>query len=157
MPKSRKRIYCLLLLSFLLGIGLLIRFLPHEPLKQRFPYSVAVYDEQQNLLRLTTAKDQKYRLWTPLEQLSPQLVEAVLFQEDEWFYYHFGVNPYGLLRGATQTYLLGGTPQGGSTITMQLARILWDIDSRKISGKIEQILRAIQLELQYSKHDILEA
>lgn len=157
MPKSRKRIYCLLLLSFLLGIGLLIRFLPHEPLKQRFPYSVAVYDEQQNLLRLTTAKDQKYRLWTPLEQLSPQLVEAVLFQEDEWFYYHFGVNPYGLLRGATQTYLLGGTPQGGSTITMQLARILWDIDSRKISGKIEQILRAIQLEFQYSKHDILEA
>ena len=63
MPKSRKRIYFLLLLSLLLGIGLLIRFWPHEPLKQRFPYSVAVYDEQQNLLRLTTAKDQKYRLY----------------------------------------------------------------------------------------------
>ncbi|MBN6080678.1 penicillin-binding protein 1C [Aggregatibacter actinomycetemcomitans] len=152
---SRKSLYfvlCGLLLTCIGG-----RFLPHIPLKQRFPYSIAVYDEQQNLLRLTTAKDQKYRLWTPLEELSPQLVNAVLFQEDEWFYYHFGVNPYGLLRGATQTYLFGGSPQGGSTITMQLARILWKIDSRTIGGKIEQILRAIQLELQYSKREILEA
>ncbi|WP_233141613.1 penicillin-binding protein 1C [Aggregatibacter actinomycetemcomitans] len=152
---SRKSLYfvlCGLLLTCIGG-----RFLPHIPLKQRFPYSVAVYDEQQNLLRLTTAKDQKYRLWTPLEELSPQLVDAVLFQEDEWFYYHFGVNPYGLLRGATQTYLFGGSPQGGSTITMQLARILWSIDSRNIGGKIEQILRAVQLELQYSKREILEA
>ncbi|MBN6071009.1 penicillin-binding protein 1C [Aggregatibacter actinomycetemcomitans] len=152
---SRKSLYfvlCGLLLTCIGG-----RFLPHIPLKQRFPYSIAVYDEQQNLLRLTTAKDQKYRLWTPLEELSPQLVDAVLFQEDEWFYYHFGVNPYGLLRGATQTYLFGGSPQGGSTITMQLARILWKIDSRTIGGKIEQILRAIQLELQYSKREILEA
>ncbi|MBN6075725.1 penicillin-binding protein 1C [Aggregatibacter actinomycetemcomitans] len=152
---SRKSLYfvlCGLLLTCIGG-----RFLPHIPLKQRFPYSIAVYDEQQNLLRLTTAKDQKYRLWTSLEELSPQLVNAVLFQEDEWFYYHFGVNPYGLLRGATQTYLFGGSPQGGSTITMQLARILWKIDSRTIGGKIEQILRAIQLELQYSKREILEA
>ncbi|WP_233116313.1 penicillin-binding protein 1C [Aggregatibacter actinomycetemcomitans] len=152
---SRKSLYfvlCGLLLTCIGG-----RFLPHIPLKQRFPYSIAVYDEQQNLLRLTTAKDQKYRLWTPLEEISPQLVDAVLFQEDEWFYYHFGVNPYGLLRGATQTYLFGGSPQGGSTITMQLARILWKIDSRTIGGKIEQILRAIQLELQYSKREILEA
>ncbi|WP_109077219.1 penicillin-binding protein 1C [Aggregatibacter kilianii] len=157
MPRLHKRTYFFIFLLLLLSIGLLIHFLPHESLKQRFPYSVAVYDEQQNLLRLTTAKDQKYRLWTPLEALSPQFVDAVLFQEDEWFYYHFGVNPYGLLRGATQTYLFGGSPQGGSTITMQLARILWNIDSRTLGGKLEQILRAVQLELQYSKHDILEA
>ena len=158
MVMSQKFRQCLyLVLCGLFVIAVVVHFLPHEPLKQRFPYSVAVYDEQQNLLRLTTAKDQKYRLWTPLKELSPQLVDAVLFQEDEWFYYHFGVNPYGLLRGAAQTYLLGGSPQGGSTITMQLARILWNIDSRTIHGKIEQIFRAVQLELQYSKQDILEA
>ncbi|WP_424410603.1 penicillin-binding protein 1C [Pasteurella sp. PK-2025] len=135
----------------------LLRLFPAPPLKQHFPYSTAVYDEKQTLLRLTTAKDEKYRLWVPLDQLSPKLIDAVLFQEDEWFYWHFGVNPYGLLRGAWQTYVLGNSPQGGSTITMQLARILWDIDSRGVFGKLEQILRAFQLELRYSKKDILEA
>ena len=90
---------------FLVCIGLFFRFIPHTPLKERFPYSTAVYDEQSNLIRLTTASDQKYRLWTPLQQISPQLIEAVLFQEDQWFYRHLGVNPYGLVRGAWQTYV----------------------------------------------------
>ncbi|MGC6408397.1 penicillin-binding protein 1C [Bisgaard Taxon 45] len=142
---------------FLMSVALFIRLLPYPPLKDHFPYSTAVYDEQYNLLRLTTAKDEKYRLWTPLKDISPKLIDAVLFQEDEWFYWHFGVNPYGLLRGAWQTYILGNSPQGGSTITMQLARVLWGIDSRSLLGKAEQILRAIQLEIRYSKNEILEA
>ncbi|HDR1241617.1 TPA: penicillin-binding protein 1C [Pasteurella multocida] len=147
-------LYTALLLACVVTI---VRLLPYSPLKDHFPYSSAVYDEQQNLLRLTTAKDEKYRLWTPLHDISPKLVDAVLFQEDEWFYWHFGVNPYGLLRGAWQTYILGNSPQGGSTITMQLARVLWAIDSRSLLGKTEQILRAIQLEIRYSKKEILEA
>lgn len=138
-------------------VGLVVRFSPHPPLKARFSYSTAVYDAQGNLLRLTTAQDEKYRLWTPLSQISPKLIEAVLFQEDQWFYRHFGVNPYGLLRGAWQTYVLGNAPQGGSTLTMQLARVLWNIDSRSVTGKLAQIARAVQLELQYSKDEILEA
>lgn len=147
-------LYTALLLACVVTI---VRLLPYSPLKDYFPYSSAVYDEQQNLLRLTTAKDEKYRLWTPLHDISPKLVDAVLFQEDEWFYWHFGVNPYGLLRGAWQTYILGNSPQGRSTITMQLARVLWAIDSRSLLGKTEQILRAILLEIRYSKKEILEA
>ncbi|WP_373779169.1 penicillin-binding protein 1C [Glaesserella sp.] len=145
------------ILLFCLCLALVVRFLPHPPLKARFTYSTAIYDDQNQLIRLTTAEDERYRLWTPLNQISPELIDAVLLQEDQWFYWHWGVNPYGLVRGAVQTYLLGNSPQGGSTLTMQLARILWQIDSRSIGGKLEQILRAVQLEMQYSKEDILEA
>lgn len=155
--KTKLKTPLILTALFLVCIGLFFRFIPHTPLKERFPYSTAVYDEQGNLIRLTTASDQKYRLWTPLQQISPQLIEAVLFQEDQWFYRHLGVNPYGLVRGAWQTYILRNTPQGGSTLTMQLARVLWNIDSRSLTGKLTQIARAVQLELQYSKDEILEA
>ena len=105
-------------------------FFSSPAITRSFSLLYPVYDAQGNLLRLTTAQDEKYRLWTPLEQISPKLIEAVLFQEDQWFYQHFGVNPYGLLRGVWQTYILDNSPQGGSTLTMQLARILWNIDSR---------------------------
>ena len=155
--KIRLKTTLILTALLIICVGLFFRFSPHPPLQDRFPYSTAVYDAQGNLLRLTTAQDEKYRLWTPLEQISPKLIEAVLFQEDQWFYQHFGVNPYGLLRGVWQTYILGNSPQGGSTLTMQLARVLWNIDSRSVLGKLEQIARAIQLELQYSKAEILEA
>lgn len=155
--KAKLKTSLILTALLLICVGSVFRFMPHQPLKEHFPYSTAVYDEQGNLLRLTTSQDEKYRLWTPLHQISPKLIDAVLFQEDQWFYRHFGVNPYGLLRGAWQTYILRNAPQGGSTLTMQLARMLWHIDSRTLSGKIEQILRAFQLELQYSKEEILEA
>ncbi|GJJ79339.1 penicillin-binding protein 1C [Pasteurella canis] len=155
---SKKVIFRLFLTVLLLGsVTTIIRLSHYTPLKDYFPYSTAIYDDKNNLLRLTTAKDERYRLWTPLEEISPKLIEAVLFQEDEWFYYHFGVNPYGLIRGAWQTYILNNSPQGGSTITMQLARVLWHIDSRTLVGKAEQILRAIELEIRYSKKEILEA
>lgn len=159
MKISRKKsISALIFTALFCGLCILVtRLLPYPPLKDHFPYSTAIYDENRNLLRLTTAKDEKYRLWVPLEEISPQLIDAVLFQEDDWFYWHLGVNPYGLVRGAWQTYVLGNSPQGGSTITMQLARVLWNIDSRGVFGKIEQIFRAIQLEIRYSKQEILEA
>ncbi len=155
--KTKFNTLLILTALLLICVGLVFHFIPHTPLKEHFSYSAAVYDEQGNLLRLTTSEDEKYRLWTPLTQISPKLIDAVLFQEDEWFYWHFGVNPYGLVRGAWQTYILRNAPQGGSTLTMQLARVLWQIDSRTLSGKLEQILRALQLELQYSKEEILEA
>ncbi|ANJ68252.1 penicillin-binding protein 1C [Halothiobacillus diazotrophicus] len=133
------------------------RFHPPIPLRDWLPSSTAVLDDQGRLLRLTLAADQQYRLWTPLDQLSPTLVQAVLLHEDRHFYLEPGFNPYSLLRGAFKTYVLRRHPQGGSTITMQLARLLWHLDTRSPWGKMQQVARAIQLELQYSKQAILEA
>lgn len=133
------------------------RLWPHAPLRERLPSSTAFYDDSGHLLRLTLASDQQYRQWVPLKSISPQLVDAVLLHEDRWFRWHPGFNPWGLARGAWVTYVRHRHPQGGSTLTMQLARLLWQLDTRTPLGKLGQIARALQLELCYSKHDILEA
>ncbi|HSH73075.1 MAG TPA: penicillin-binding protein 1C [Methylophilaceae bacterium] len=135
---------------------LLIRFWPHPPLASYAPSSTAVLAADGSLLRLTLAADEQYRLWVPLKQMSPALIGAVKLQEDQWFYWHIGVNPLALLRGAWQTYS-GANRQGGSTLTMQLARLVYGLNTRSPIGKIKQAALAFWLEVRYSKHDILEA
>ncbi|WP_016260086.1 transglycosylase domain-containing protein, partial [Yersinia pestis] len=144
-----------LFLLALLVIG--FRLWPHPPLSQGLPLSTAYYDRHGTLLRLSLANDDRYRLWTPLEEISPLVIQGIQLHEDRGFYYHPGVNPISLLRGFWQSYVQGGRQQGGSTLTMQLARMHWHLNTRSPTGKLRQIARAIQLELSYSKHDILEA
>jgi penicillin-binding protein 1C len=133
-----------------------IRFAPREPLSARIPSSTAIFDEQGRLLRLTLASDQQYRLWTPLEEAPQELVAALLLHEDRQFYRHAGVNPAALVRAALSSYS-GGPRIGGSTITMQLARLMYGLNTRSVSGKLQQIARAVQLEMCYSKRALLEA
>lgn len=127
------------------------------PLLAGVSFSQAVYDERGNLLRLTLAQDEQYRLRRPLHRLPPQLIEASLLQEDRWFYWHPGVNPFALVRGAWTTYVAGTRRLGGSTITMQLVRIHYGINTRGIGGKLRQIFHALVIDLRYSKDEILEA
>ncbi|HCR3337488.1 TPA: transglycosylase domain-containing protein, partial [Morganella morganii] len=136
----------ILLALFLTGF----RLWPHPPLSEGVPLSVAYYDRNGTLLRLTLANDDRYRLWTPLEEMSPLLTQGTLRYEDRWFYLHPGFNPYSLTRGFFVSYISGERLQGGSTITMQLARMRWHLNTRTLRGKTEQILRAVQLELSYS-------
>ena len=144
-----------LLLALLVLIG--CRLWPHPPLRDWLPSSTAVYDDHGRLMRLTLASDDRYRLWVPLQDISPQLVDGVLLHEDRWFRWHPGFNPISLTRGVWVTYIRGGNRQGGSTITMQLARLAYHLNTRTPGGKLKQIARAIELELCYSKDDILEA
>ncbi|MDG2539909.1 penicillin-binding protein 1C [Dyella jiangningensis] len=149
--------------NWLVGLALIaamlvgIRLAPHKPLREWLPSSTAVYDAHGRLLRLTLASDDRYRLWVPLKDISPALVDGVLLHEDRWYRWHPGFNPYGLVRGAWVTYVSHGNRQGGSTITMQLARLLWRLNTRSPLGKLRQVARAVQLELFYSKKQILEA
>jgi len=144
-------------LAIIAAVLITIRLWPRPSLSQSMPASTAVYDNDGHLLRLTTAADQRYRLWVPLERISPTLVEAVLLHEDAWFRRHPGFNPTSLARGAWSTYVSGSARIGGSTITMQLARLRWHLDTRSPHGKFVQVLRAVQLEACYGKDDILEA
>jgi penicillin-binding protein 1C len=133
-----------------------VRFWPRQPLAARIPSSTAVLAADGRLLRLTMASDQQYRLWTPLDKVSAEFVAALLLHEDQHFYEHAGVNPVSLVRAASATYS-GGVRQGGSTITMQLARLLYGLNTRTVSGKLKQMALAIGLELRYSKRELLEA
>lgn len=155
----RQQLVALLLAALLLpalGFALLPRMWPSAPLSAQVSSSVAVYDARHRLLRLTLASDEQYRLWVPLEKIAPALVEGVLLYEDRWFHWHPGVNPWSLARAALAT--AGGERRmGGSTLTMQLARRLYKLDSRSVPGKLTQMARAVQLELFHTKREILEA
>jgi penicillin-binding protein 1C len=141
----------------LLVLSLLaLRLWPGQSLQQAFPASRSVLAANGELLRLTLAADQQYRLWTPLAAMAPRLPEAVLLYEDRWFYWHPGVNPWALLRASVAT-ASGSRRIGGSTISMQLARRLYQIDSRTVGGKLHQAGAAIWLEARYGKRAILEA
>ncbi|UXN04869.1 penicillin-binding protein 1C [Bartonella sp. HY406] len=157
--KSRLRRYLRIFLysfAFLSLVLIALRLWPHTPLKEQFSYSKLVSDQNGQILRLTLSKDDHYRLFVPLEDMSPVMVEAIMLKEDRYFYSHFGVNPFALFRASLATYI-GGNRQGASTLTMQLARKIYNINSRSISGKTQQILAALWLEARYSKAEILEA
>jgi penicillin-binding protein 1C len=143
-------------LGVLLFLLLALRFYPHAPLAERVPLSTAIYSSDGELLRVTLSSDDQFRLWTPLSQMSPQLTEAFLVKEDRWFYLHPGVNLPAIARAAFRTGR-GQRRQGGSTITMQLARLIYRFNTRTPTGKLRQIAAALWLEARYSKHDILEA
>ncbi|WP_249383933.1 penicillin-binding protein 1C, partial [Chitinivorax sp. B] len=140
----------------LLVVLAVLRLWPHDPLRHFAPESTAIWSRDGELLRLTLASDQQYRLWTPLEHISPRMIEAVKVQEDRWFNWHPGINPVAILRGAFRTYAHDNR-QGGSTLTMQLARMVYQLNTRSPTGKLKQVAYALWLEARYSKHDILEA
>ena len=92
------------------------------------------------------------------EGVSPLYLQALLNYEDRWFRRHPGVNPFALLRAAGQWIRGGGIVSGGSTLTMQVARILErdpGHSTRSLPGKLVQVLRALQLEAHLSKDEIL--
>ncbi|MCE9598514.1 MAG: penicillin-binding protein 1C [Spirochaetia bacterium] len=117
-------------------------------------FSRAVYDRNNSLLRLTLSKDEKYRKFTKLRDISPFIQEAILIREDRFFYFHPGINPVALFKAVIS---FPGEKRGASTITMQTARLLYRLETRSVHGKLFQILSAFYLEMRYSKSQILEA
>lgn len=145
------------LVLLLVSKQVIIFLVPHPPLLTTLSFSRAVFDEEQRLLRLTLNDEGRYRLFTPINSISPHIIQATLLQEDQYFFHHIGINPLSLIKAGWQTYGKGVRRVGASTITMQVARIRFNIRSKTFLGKIQQILRALQLELHYSKAQILEA
>ncbi len=82
------------------------------------------------------------------------LHQAMLTSEDRWFYYHFGINPISIATAFYDNLTAGKVVRGGSTITMQLARLM-EPKARNVPNKLWEMFRAIQLELAYSKSEIL--
>ena len=148
----------LAVLLVLLGAAMLagLRIAPHRALAVFAPTSTAVYSADGKLMRLTLARDEQYRLWTSLPEMPEQLVDALLLHEDQYYDWHPGVNPVALSR-ATLNALSGRGHAGASTITMQLARRLYHLQTRTVTGKLKQIAASLWLSVRYSKRDILEA
>ncbi|WP_284154770.1 transglycosylase domain-containing protein [Algicella marina] len=92
---------------------------------------------------------------TRTETASPHLVNAVVATEDKRFFHHFGLDPKGIARAMTANFKAGRVVQGGSTITQQVAKILFFGNTRSLERHIKQIPIVLAMELKYTKNDIL--
>lgn len=150
--KTRWRWLPLAFLALLLALFGLDRLFP-LPLREVQPARVVVAKDGTPLWRFA---DQQgvWRYPVTLDEVAPAYLEALLNYEDRWFWRHPGINPVAILRAAGQNLRAGTIVSGGSTLTMQVARLI-DPQPRTLRGKAVQAWRALQLEWHLSKRDIL--
>lgn len=117
-------------------------------------YSTVLVDENNQLLCAQIAADGQWRF--PLSDSVPaKFKQCILTFEDEYFPYHFGVNPVSIIKSITRNVSAGKVKSGGSTLTMQVARMMRGSKSRTYFQKIIEILLAVRIECSYSKKSIL--
>jgi len=153
MYKYRKPIIIIAVLLLIVFIFDRIFPLPKERL---FPEkSTIVYYKGGKLARIYLTHDDKVRIFTPYKNIPKKIIGIFLISEDRYFFYHFGVNPLSIIRALINNLKAKKIVSGGSTITMQIARMI-EPKNRNILSKIIEATRAIQLELHYSKKKLME-
>ncbi|MGZ5190691.1 MAG: transglycosylase domain-containing protein, partial [Flavisolibacter sp.] len=138
---------CLLLLFSLLNVLF--------PLKDKIEYSTIIQDANGEIVNAYLTSDEKWRMKTELNEISPLLRKTIIAKEDKYFYYHTGVNPFAVVKAGVKNILHFKTKSGASTITMQVARALY-LRKRNMISKVVEVFRAFQLEWKYSKDEILQ-
>ena len=133
----------------------IIAALGPPPLGQTLDYSTLVVDREGRLLRPYPTPEGRWRLRAIRENVDPRFVSALLTYEDKRFESHFGVDPLALARAALQLIRSGHIVSGGSTITMQVARLLEPRRGRSVLAKLREIVRAIEIERTLSKDEVL--
>jgi len=119
------------------------------------PLSTVVRYEDGEVARVYLADDQQWRIYRKIGDTNKWTKVCFIQKEDRFFYWHPGFNPVSLFKALMRYIKYGRVINGGSTITMQLARIL-EPKERTVISKILEILRAIQFEIRFSKEEILE-
>jgi penicillin-binding protein 1C len=131
--------------------------LPPLPLEQARQVSTTIVDRNGRLLRAFAMADGRWRLPAhAASDVDPGYLDLLLACEDRRFRSHRGVDPLALARAAFQLATRGQIVSGGSTITMQVARLLEPRQHRSVAAKLRQMVRAIQIERRLSKDEILD-
>ncbi|MAO46691.1 MAG: penicillin-binding protein 1C [Crocinitomicaceae bacterium] len=151
MTALKKRRVWIIILSFL-GLVFYLAF-PNKLFD--VPYSTVLNDDSGSLLSARIASDGQWRFPT-IDSVPSELETCILYFEDEYFYYHPGVNPVSTIRALKQNYSAGQIKRGGSTITMQLVRMSRGNPKRSYWEKIKEMYLAFRLEFSYSKEEILQ-
>lgn len=140
------------------GVGVLLLFFGIDhfvPINTTVPYSPLITARDGSILHAFLSRDDKWRMYAELAEITPALRDAILYKEDKYFYYHPGFNPVAILRAAGRNLLTGRRTSGASTITMQTVRLL-EPRSRTYRNKLIELFRAMQLEMHLSKDEILQ-
>ncbi len=119
------------------------------------PSGQEVLDRSGALLRAYTADGGRWRLAADVASVDPFFIRLLLDYEDKRFYQHGGVDLKALMRAFGQAVWNGHVVSGGSTLTMQVARLLEDSGTGRIAGKLRQIRLALALERHLTKDQIL--
>ena len=117
--------------------------------------STIVLDRHDQLLRAFTTTEGRWRLPVAPDKVDERYLAMLMAFEDKRFYAHPGVDARALMRAAWQLVHNGHIVSGGSTLTMQVARLIEGRHERTASAKLKQILRALQLERHLTKQEIL--
>lgn len=125
------------------------------PLPDKIEYSTIITDSKGEVVHAYLTRDQKWRMKTELEEISPLLRKTIVEKEDRYFYRHPGVNALAIGRAFVKNIFRFKRTSGASTITMQVARAL-EPKNRTYVNKLVEMFRAFQLELKYSKNEILQ-
>src|SRR5436190_3828288 len=155
---TKQHLFKFLKRSGIVLLGLFVLFLLLNlvfPLPDKIEYSTIVTDNKGELINAYLTKDQKWRMKTELDEISPLLRKTIIAKEDKYFYSHPGVNPLAITRAFFKNIFRMKRTSGASTITMQVARAL-EPGKRNIGSKIRESFRAFQLEWKYDKDEILQ-
>src|SRR5689334_2894560 len=125
------------------------------PLPDKIEYSTVITDNKGEIVNAYLTSDQKWRMKTNIDEISPLLQKTIIAKEDKHFYSHPGVNPGAVFRAFFNNLFKMRRTSGASTITMQVAKAL-EPGKRNIWSKLREMFRAFQLELKYSKKEILQ-
>jgi penicillin-binding protein 1C len=141
----------------ILAIGLWVVALGPLPLAQARQISTTIIDRNGKLLRAYAMADGRWRLSVDARTgVDPGYLKLLLAYEDRRFRSHAGVDPFALGRAALQLVTRGHIVSGGSTITMQLARLMEPRRERSVYAKLRQMVRALEIERQLNKDQILD-
>ncbi|CDN49985.1 penicillin-binding protein 1C [Neorhizobium galegae] len=126
------------------------------PLERARVVSAEVLDADGELLRAFAAPEGRWRLRTTIENVDPRFLKMLVAYEDQRFYEHAGVDSWALGRAVLQLVTNGHVVSGASTLSMQVARLIEPRESRSLTAKLRQVVRAVQIERRLSKKEILE-
>ncbi len=118
--------------------------------------STVVVDRNGRLLRPFTLPDGRWRLPATAHDVDPRYLAMLVAYEDGRFYEHRGVDPRALLRAAGQWLTRGRVISGGSTLSMQVARLIEPRPERSLEAKLRQIARALEIEREVGKAGVLD-
>jgi penicillin-binding protein 1C len=134
---------------------LVIMLALYIPYEIDMDYSRVVHARNGEVIGMTLNSSDKWRFKSEYDEVSEDLIKSLINKEDKHFYYHRGINPIAIVRAMFNNIIAGKKTSGASTITMQLARML-EPKERTYSNKTIEMFRAFQIELRYSKKEILE-
>lgn len=138
------------------ALALYARSLPPLDLSSAADRSTVVLDREGKLLRPFLTADGRWKLPVTSEDVDPRYLAMLKAFEDKRFDRHRGIDPLGMLRATGQMLLNGRVVSGGSTLTMQVARLLEPREERTLSAKLRQAVRAVELERRFDKARILD-